>query len=51
MRVLIVEDDETIAAFVAKGLREAGFAVDHSPDGREGLDWRSPPRTTRRSST
>jgi DNA-binding response OmpR family regulator len=38
MRVLIVEDDETIAAFVAKGLREAGFAVDHSPDGREGLD-------------
>ena len=38
MRVLIVEDDETIAAFVAKGLREAGFAVDHAPDGREGLD-------------
>jgi DNA-binding response OmpR family regulator len=38
MRVLIVEDDETIAAFVAKGLREAGFAVDQSGDGREGLD-------------
>jgi DNA-binding response OmpR family regulator len=38
MRVLIVEDDETIAAFVAKGLREAGFAVDHAGDGREGLD-------------
>jgi DNA-binding response OmpR family regulator len=38
MRVLIVEDDETIAAFVAKGLREAGFAVDQSGSGREGLD-------------
>jgi DNA-binding response OmpR family regulator len=33
MRVLIVEDDPTIADFVVKGLREAGFAVDHAPDG------------------
>jgi DNA-binding response OmpR family regulator len=38
MRVLIVEDDDTIAAFVAKGLAEAGFAVDHSRDGRAGLE-------------
>ena len=38
MRVLIVEDDETIAGFVAKGLREAGFAVDQAYDAREGLD-------------
>ena len=38
MRVLIVEDDETIAGFVAKGLREAGFAVDEADDGREGLE-------------
>jgi DNA-binding response OmpR family regulator len=37
MRILIIEDDETIAGFVAKGLREAGFVVDHSPDGRTGL--------------
>ena len=37
MRVLIVEDDETIASFVVKGLREAGFAADHARDGREGL--------------
>ncbi|HVO13525.1 MAG TPA: response regulator transcription factor [Vicinamibacteria bacterium] len=37
MRVLVVEDDETIAGFVAKGLREAGFAADHAKDGREGL--------------
>jgi DNA-binding response OmpR family regulator len=38
MRVLVVEDDETIAGFVAKGLREAGFAVDHAGDGPQGLD-------------
>ena len=37
MRVLMVEDDETIAAFVAKGLQEAGFLVDQARDGRTGL--------------
>jgi two-component system, OmpR family, response regulator len=37
MRLLVVEDDPTIASFVAKGLQEAGFAVDHAADGREGL--------------
>ena len=37
MRALIVEDDQTIAAFLAKGLREAGFAVDHAPDGDAGV--------------
>ena len=37
MRVLVVEDDATIAGFVMKGLREAGFAADHAKDGREGL--------------
>jgi len=34
----LVEDDATIAEFVARGLREAGFAVDHAPDGDAGLD-------------
>jgi two-component system, OmpR family, response regulator len=38
MRALIVEDDETIAAFVAKGLREAGFAVELASDGPGGLE-------------
>ena len=38
MRVLVVEDDPTIADFVAKGLRENGFAVDVAPDGDRGLD-------------
>lgn len=37
MRVLIAEDDRKIADFVAKGLREAGFAVEHVTDGEEGL--------------
>jgi len=38
MRALLVEDDATIADFVARGLREAGFAVDHAADGDAGLD-------------
>jgi two-component system OmpR family response regulator len=38
MRALIIEDDQTIADFVGRGLREAGFAVDHAPDGDEGLE-------------
>jgi two-component system, OmpR family, response regulator len=37
VRILIVEDDATIAEFVGRGLREAGFAVDHEPDGERGL--------------
>jgi two-component system, OmpR family, response regulator len=37
MRALVVEDDATIAEFVARGLREAGFAVDHAADGEGGL--------------
>ena len=37
MRALLVEDDATIAEFVLRGLREAGFAVDHAPDGEAGL--------------
>jgi two-component system, OmpR family, response regulator len=36
MRILIVEDDLTIAGFLIKGLREAGFAVDHAADGEAG---------------
>ena len=37
MHALIIEDDRTIADFVARGLREAGFAVDVASDGEEGL--------------
>jgi two-component system OmpR family response regulator len=35
--VLLVEDDDVIAEFVARGLDEAGFAVDRAGDGEEGL--------------
>ena len=38
MRALVVEDDATIADFVARGLREAGFAVDCAGDGDAALD-------------
>ncbi len=38
MRALVVEDDVTIAAFVGRGLREAGFAVDEAHDGDTGLE-------------
>jgi two-component system OmpR family response regulator len=37
VRALLVEDDATIADFVTRGLREAGFAVDRAADGDEGL--------------
>ena len=37
MRLLIVEDDPVISSFVTKGLREAGFAVDNTADGEDGL--------------
>ena len=38
MRLLLVEDDSTIAEFVDKGLREAGFAVDRAADGIDALE-------------
>jgi DNA-binding response OmpR family regulator len=37
MRVLLVEDYDPLARSVAQGLREAGYAVDRSADGEEGL--------------
>lgn len=37
MRMLLVEDDPKIASFIVKGLRAAGYAVDHAADGEEGL--------------
>ena len=37
MRVLVVEDDESIASFISRGLSEAGFAVDVASTGNEGL--------------
>lgn len=35
-RVLLVEDEPTIAVTLVDDLEAAGFAVTHTPDGREG---------------
>lgn len=37
MKLLIIEDDPKIIAFVQKGLQEEGFIVDAAGDGEEGL--------------
>lgn len=37
MRVLVVEDDKKIGAFIGKALQQAGFAVDMTGDGNSGL--------------
>src|SRR3974377_214473 len=37
MRILVVEDDKKIASFVVNGLKQSGYAVDHSADGENGL--------------
>lgn len=38
MRILIVEDDQKITSFLIRGLRQAGFAVDHASNGVDGLE-------------
>jgi two-component system OmpR family response regulator len=37
MRILLIEDDRQLAAYLQKALQEAGMAVDLAEDGREGL--------------
>ena len=37
MRILIIEDDDQTAGFVAKGLQEAGFRISRAADGLDGL--------------
>ncbi|MBA3640253.1 MAG: response regulator transcription factor [Acidobacteria bacterium] len=37
MRALIIEDDPVIADFIGRGLREAGFVIEHAGDGQAGL--------------
>ena len=39
VRVLVVEDERKIAAYVKRGLEEQGYAVDVAYTGREALDW------------
>lgn len=37
MRILLIEDETSIANFIREGLEEEGFAVDVADNGREGL--------------
>jgi len=39
MRVLLVEDERKISAYIKRGLEEQGYAVDAVATGREALDW------------
>lgn len=39
LRVLIVEDEPKIAAFIKQGLEEEGYAVDVAQDGESALDY------------
>ena len=38
MKMLLIEDDRLIADFIKKGMKEAGFSIDHADDGLKGLD-------------
>ncbi|MDX1609383.1 MAG: response regulator transcription factor [Halofilum sp. (in: g-proteobacteria)] len=37
MRLLLIEDDFRIASFICKGMREAGFMIEHASSGDTGL--------------
>lgn len=39
MKILLVEDDERTASFVIKGLKQAGYSINHASDGEEGLHF------------
>ena len=39
MRILVVEDEEGLAALLRRGLTEEGHAVDLAGSGEEALDW------------
>jgi DNA-binding response OmpR family regulator len=39
VRVLVVEDEERMAALIRQGLEEEAYAVDVVNDGRQALDW------------
>ncbi len=39
MKILLIEDDEKIASFIIKGLKEAGYAIDHCTDGKDGFSY------------
>lgn len=38
MRILIIEDDQEVVAYLSKGLTDAGYTIDHAMDGLDGLE-------------
>jgi two-component system OmpR family response regulator len=38
MKILVIEDDKKIAAYIEKGLRESGYVVDIAHDGHDGAE-------------
>ncbi len=38
MRILLIEDQKKMAAFLEKGLHEAGYEIEHARDGAAGLE-------------
>lgn len=37
MRILIIEDDTSVASYITKGMKESGYNVDHADNGKDGL--------------
>lgn len=37
MRILLIEDDNSVADYIIKGLMQSGYTVDHAADGKQGL--------------
>ena len=37
MRILVVEDEKKLVAFIKRGLKEAGYAVDTTDNGEEAI--------------
>lgn len=37
MRVLLIEDDSSVAQYIVKGFKESGYQVEHATDGKAGL--------------
>jgi two-component system OmpR family response regulator len=37
MRLLLIEDDPQVSTYLIKGLKEAGYSVDHADNGRDAL--------------
>ncbi len=37
MRILLIEDDQSVADFIVRGFKQSGHTVDHSDNGKDGL--------------